>query len=136
MTRTEWLKKAGLPTHRPPTSPGDMVREFLADLAVSQAGAARALKISTNRLNEIAQNKRGITTDTALRLAAYFGTSPQFWLNVQAAWDLWHDLQQDTTTYQAIERHRPAAAADSVNSWQGDHGAISAPMLAARHDGQ
>jgi addiction module HigA family antidote len=93
-----------------------MVREFLADLGVSQVGAARMLEISTNRLNEIVQNKRGISTDTALRLAAYLGTSPQFWLNVQAAWGLWHDLQHDTTTYQAIERRRLAAADDSVNS--------------------
>jgi addiction module HigA family antidote len=84
-----------------------MVRDFLADLGVSQADAARALGITANRLNEVVKNKRGISADTALRLAAYFGTTAQFWLNVQAAWDLWRELQQSAHTYGAIRQRRP-----------------------------
>ena len=106
---TRLLKAYGLPTHRPPTSPGEMVRAFLEDIGRSQADAARALDISTNRLNEVVKDKRGITADTALRLAAYFGTTAQFWLNMQIAWDLWHELQRGTTNYGTIRQRRPKA---------------------------
>ena len=73
-TTKKLLKAYGLPTHRPPTSPGETVRYFLEDLKLSQATAARALGMTANRLNEVVKNKRGISADTALRLAAYFGT--------------------------------------------------------------
>ena len=108
-TITKLLKAHGLPTHRPPTSPGEMVRTFLEDIERSQADAARALDISTNRLNEVVKDKRGITADTALRLAAYFGTTAQFWLSVQIAWDLWHELQRGATNYETIRQRRPHA---------------------------
>ena len=108
-TTTKLLKTYGLPTHRPPTSPGETVAHFLEDLDLSQAEAARALGMSANRLNEVVKNKRGISADTALRLAAYFGTSAQFWLNVQDAWDLWHELQRGSKTYGAILQRRPHA---------------------------
>src|SRR6202022_706971 len=100
-TMTKLLKAYGLPTHRPPTSPGEMVQQFLEDIGLSQADAARGLRITANRLNEVVKNKRGISADTALRLAAFFGTTAQFWLNVQAAWDLWHELQRGSTVYGA-----------------------------------
>jgi addiction module HigA family antidote len=86
-----------------------MVRAFLDDIGRSQAEAARALGVSTNRLNEVVKDKRGITADTALRLAAYFGNSAQFWLNVQIASDLWHELQRGVTDYGAIRQRRPQA---------------------------
>jgi addiction module HigA family antidote len=106
---TNLLKSYGLPTHRPPTSPGETLRQFLEDLQLSQAVAARALGMTTNRLNEIAQDKRGLSADTALRFAAYFGTTAQFWMNVQAARDLWHELQRSGQTYGAIRQRRPRA---------------------------
>jgi addiction module HigA family antidote len=84
-----------------------MLRDFLNDLGLSQAEAARGLGITTNRMNEIAQDKRGLSADTALRLAAYFGTTAQFWLNVQDAWDLWHELRRGSATYSAIRQRRP-----------------------------
>ena len=105
-TMTKLLKAYGLPTHRPPTSPGEMVREFLKDLDCSQADAARALGIGTNRLNEIVKDKRGISADTALRFAAFFGTSAQFWLNMQSGWDLWRELHRSARTYRAIRQPR------------------------------
>ena len=59
-----------------------------------QAEAARRMGISTNRLNELVRGKRGVTASTALRLADLLGTSPDFWLNQQTAWDLWHAYRE------------------------------------------
>jgi antitoxin HigA-1 len=62
--------------------------EFLKPLDLTQVDAARELGMSVNRLNELVLGKRGITADTALRLARRFGTTPQFWMHLQADWDL------------------------------------------------
>ncbi len=113
-TTTKLLKSYGLPTHRPPTSPGKTVAHFLEDLDLSQAEAARALGVSANRLNEVVKNKRGISADTALRLAAYFGTTAQFWLNVQGSWDLWRELQRGSKTYGTIFQRRPRAVREAA----------------------
>jgi addiction module HigA family antidote len=84
-----------LPKNRPPTHPGEMLlEEFLVPIKVSQAEVARLLNMSTNRLNELIKGKRGMTPDTAWRLSELFQVSPEFWMNLQAAWDLWH-AQQD-----------------------------------------
>ncbi len=72
----------------PAIPPGEiLLEEFLKPLAISQVDAARRLGISLNRLNEII-GKRGVSADTALRLASFFKTSPQFWMRLQADWDL------------------------------------------------
>lgn len=68
--------------------------EFLEPLALSQAEAARRMGISTNRLNELVRGKRGVTAATALRLADLLGTSPEFWLNLQTTWELWHAYRE------------------------------------------
>ena len=112
-TTTKLLKSYGLPTHRAPSSPGEMVQHFLEDLDLSQAGVARALGMTTNRLNEIVKDRRGISPDTALRFSAYFDTSPQFWMNVQGAWDLWNELQAGTQTYGEIRRRRPRSVREA-----------------------
>ena len=73
----------------PAISPGEMLlEEFLKPMAMGQVEAARRLGISLNRLNEIVLGKRGITADTALRLGRLLKTSPQFWMRLQADWDL------------------------------------------------
>jgi len=73
----------------PAISPGEiLLEEFLKPLGVGQADAARRLGVSLNRLNEIILGKRGISADTALRLARLLNTSPQFWMRLQADWDL------------------------------------------------
>ncbi|MCU0647666.1 MAG: HigA family addiction module antitoxin [Gemmatimonadaceae bacterium] len=83
-----------LPTHRPPTHPGEMLREeFLVPLGISQSAFAIRLGVSFPRLNEIVNAKRGVTTDTALRLARVTGMSADFWLGLQQDWDLWHALR-------------------------------------------
>ena len=76
---------------RPPTSPGEMLlEEFLRPAGLTQVEAARRMRIPMNRLNEIIRGRRGVTADTALRLARLFKTSPEFWMGLQSDWDLWH----------------------------------------------
>jgi addiction module HigA family antidote len=65
-----------------------LLEEFLKPMGLGQVEAARRLGISLNRLNEIVLGKRGITADTALRLGRLLKTSPQFWVRLQADWDL------------------------------------------------
>ena len=73
----------------PAIPPGEiLLEEFLKPMSIAQIDAARRLGISLNRLNEIVLGKRGITADTALRLARLLKTSPQFWMRLQADWDL------------------------------------------------
>ncbi|HXH39156.1 MAG TPA: HigA family addiction module antitoxin [Thermoanaerobaculia bacterium] len=73
----------------PAISPGEiLLEEFLNPQGIGQADAARRLEISLNRLNEIILGKRGVSADTALRLARLLNTSPQFWMRLQADWDL------------------------------------------------
>ena len=73
----------------PAISPGEMLREdFLKPLGLQQATAAARLGVSANRLNEVVLGKRRITPDTALRLSRLLKTSPQFWMRLQADWDL------------------------------------------------
>lgn len=69
--------------------PGEVLREeFLAPLGMSAHALAQALRVPAPRVNELVRERRGVTPDTALRLARYFGTTPQFWLNLQASFDL------------------------------------------------
>ncbi len=78
-----------LPTRRISTHPGEMlVEEFLKPLGVSQVEFARHLGIPVQRVNEIVKGKRGISADTAWLFSQALGTSPEFWLNLQAAHDL------------------------------------------------
>ena len=78
-----------LPSSRVATHPGEILRsEFLEPLGLSQANLAKALGISQNRLNELVRGKRGITPETALLLAEYFGNSAEFWMNLQSSHDL------------------------------------------------
>jgi addiction module HigA family antidote len=80
----------------PAIHPGEiLIEEFLTPLALTQVDAARQLGLSVNRLNEIVLGKRGVTADTALRLSARFGTTPQFWMHLQADWDL-HQAMRKT----------------------------------------
>src|SRR5688572_17642887 len=80
-----------LPKNRPPTHPGEMLlEEFLKPHGITQVQLADLIGVSFPRINEIVNGKRGITPDTALRFAQLFGTTPDFWLNGQLAWDLWH----------------------------------------------
>ena len=73
---------------RPP-HPGETTKEdYLLPLGMSVNQLAKALGVGAARLNEIVRGESGVTADTALRLARYFGTSPEFWLNLQSLYDL------------------------------------------------
>ena len=72
-----------------PIHPGEILREeFLAPIAFSAHALAQALRVPATRIGEVVNERRAITADTALRLARYFGTTPEFWLNLQTAFDL------------------------------------------------
>lgn len=77
-----------------PLHPGEVLyEEFIKPLSLSQNQLARELKVPPRRVNEIVLGKRGISADTALRLARHFGTSPEFWLGLQADYEL--DMARD-----------------------------------------
>lgn len=79
-----------MPKHRPPTHAGEiLLEEFLKPLDLTQVQAAEKMGISLNRMNELIRGKRGVTADTALRLAKLLKTTPEFWLNLQNAYDLY-----------------------------------------------
>ncbi len=72
-----------------PVSPGEILREeFMRPLELSAAALARALHVPANRVTGLLNEQRGITADTALRLARYFGTTPEFWMRLQAEYEL------------------------------------------------
>lgn len=72
-----------------PVHPGEVLREeFLEPLGITPAALARALHVSAPTINDIVRDRRGITADTAIRLGRYFGTSAQFWMNLQTEYAL------------------------------------------------
>ncbi len=90
------LVQSRLPTHRPPTHPGEMLlEEFLKPLGITQSAFALQLGVSFPRLNEVINGKRSVTPDTALRLARVTGMSADFWLGLQQDWDLWHAMRSE-----------------------------------------
>jgi antitoxin HigA-1 len=95
-----------LPANRRPTHPGEMLRtEFLEPLGITQADLAKRIGVSYVRVNELVNGKRGVTPDTALRLARFFGMSVEFWLNGQLECDMWEALHSPATA--EIEKIEP-----------------------------
>jgi len=85
-----------IPSDRTPTHPGVMLREeFLDPLGITQRELADSILVPYQRVNEIINKKRGITPDTALRLAKYFGNTPGFWMNLQLRFDLYQAQKDD-----------------------------------------
>ena len=73
----------------PPVHPGEILRDdLLKPLRISVNRLGRDLRVPVTRMSEIVNGRRGVTADTALRLARYFGTTPEFWMSLQAAYDL------------------------------------------------
>ena len=93
-----------IPTNRPPTHPGEMLlEEFLLPMDITQRELASAIHVPYQRVNELVNSKRGITPSTALRLARFFGMSPDFWLNLQLRWDLYKVQQAEKDDIDRIE---------------------------------
>jgi addiction module HigA family antidote len=94
----------------PPIHPGETLREdFLKPLGLSANRLAMELIVPVTRVNDIVRGKRAITADTALRLAHYFGTTPQFWMNLQANYDL--ERAEDARGSEIAGRIQPHQAA-------------------------
>ena len=77
-----------MPMARPPIHPGEILADELKELGVTPTELSRQILVPTNRITQIIHGMRGITGDTALRLGHWFGTSAQFWLNLQSAYDI------------------------------------------------
>ena len=71
-----------------PVHPGEILRDELDELGLSANALSKALGVPVNRVTMILNGQRGVSADTALRLARYFGTTPQLWLNLQKTWEL------------------------------------------------
>jgi len=92
-----------IPEHREPTHPGEMLKEeFLGPMNLTQRDLAEAIHVPYQRINELVNKKRGVTPSTALRLANFFGVSPDFWLNLQIRCDLFKAQNYEKKEIEAI----------------------------------
>jgi addiction module HigA family antidote len=99
----------GNKTKLSPIHPGEALREILNEAGLSANALALALRIPANRITKILKAERGITADTAMRLARYFGTSAEMWMNLQAKYDL--DLAEDAFRERVEREVLPRSAA-------------------------
>ena len=95
-----------IPTDRTPTHPGEMLtEEFLIPMQITQRALADAIHVPYQRINELANQKRGITPSTALRLGRFFEISADFWLNLQMRWDLYRAQTKEEEELAAIREY-------------------------------
>lgn len=93
-----------IPTNRQPTHPGEMLKEeFLVPMNISQRELADAIHVPYQRINELVNQKRGVTPSTALRLAKFFGLSADFWLNIQIRCDLFKAQASEKKALESIQ---------------------------------
>jgi addiction module HigA family antidote len=101
-------------TSRPnplPVAPGEiLLEEFMRPLGLTTRGLAAALRVPPNRISDIVRGRRAITAGTALRLARYFGTSPQLWLSLQTNFELRRAVETEGAAVERDVRPRPQAA--------------------------
>ncbi|HWX40564.1 MAG TPA: HigA family addiction module antitoxin [Blastocatellia bacterium] len=86
-----------------PVHPGEALKEILPDSGLTQAELANLMRVSRRTVNQVLQQKRDVTVDTAMRLARVFNTTPQLWLNMQQAVDIWDAEQQHKAEYGRIK---------------------------------
>ncbi len=92
-----------VPTSRTPTHPGEMLlEEFLNPMGLTQRELANAIHVPYQRINDLVNGRRGITPSTALRLAKFFGMTPDFWMNLQLRWDLYFAQKEEMNILQEI----------------------------------
>ena len=94
-----------------PVHPGEILAEELETIGLSANALAKALGVPVNRITMILNGQRGVSADTALRLARYFGTTPQLWLNLQKMWELRRAEIEKSQEIAEQVRLRPSAAA-------------------------
>ena len=98
-----------IPTDRSPTHAGEMLlEEFLQPMGLTQKDLARGIGVPYQRVNELVNGRRGVTPSTALRLARFLGTTPDFWLNLQQRWDLHFAAREEAEELRGI---KPAGSA-------------------------
>jgi addiction module HigA family antidote len=91
------------PSHGAPTHPGEMLREeFLIPMGVTQRELAEGIRVPYQRVNELVNGRRGVTPHTALRLAKFFGTSPEVWMSLQLRWDLYRARREESAELNRI----------------------------------
>lgn len=96
-----------VPSHREPTHPGEMLLdEFLVPMKLSQRDLADGIRVPYQRVNELVNGRRGITPSTALRLAKFFGNTPEYWMNLQLRWDLYWAIRSEGPDIKQIRKYR------------------------------
>jgi addiction module HigA family antidote len=91
-----------------------LLEEFLQPMGITQKELSQSIHVPYQRINEVINQKRGITPSTALRLAKYFGVSEDFWLNIQLRWDLFKARKKEITELKRIHPYQP-------NNQQSEH---------------
>lgn len=97
---------------RTPIHPGEILADELAELGLSPTELSRQIRVPANRISQIVNGKRAITGDTALRMAHWFGTSPQFWMNLQALYDVRLAEQEAGAEIKALPKKPARSKAD------------------------
>jgi len=106
-----------IPKNRSPQHPGEiLLTEFLEPLKISQRVLADEIHVPYQRINELINGKRGITPSTALRLAAFFGNTSEFWLNLQQAWELYQAMESEKEDIRSIVLFQEAGHANRRRS--------------------
>jgi addiction module HigA family antidote len=95
---------------RTPIHPGEMLRDELEDMGLSAAEFARRLRVPANRITQILAGQRAVTADTALRLATYFGTSAEMWMNLQKTYELDRARMEIGAELEKVQSHEHAAS--------------------------
>ena len=99
-----------VPTHRAPTHPGEMLlEEFIIPMGLTQRELADSIRVPYQRVNEIINERRGMTPKTALRLAKFFNVSADFWMNLQLRWDLYYAQQDEAEQLKKIHPYKVPA---------------------------
>ncbi|MDZ8236114.1 MAG: HigA family addiction module antitoxin [Nostoc sp. ChiQUE01a] len=100
-----------VPKNRPPSHPGEiLLKDFLEPMGISQRELADAIHVPYQRINEVVNQKRGITPSTGLRLAKFFGNSSEFWLNLQQNWELYYVLKEEEEELKTIAQFNSSEA--------------------------
>ncbi len=96
-----------VPTNRTPTHPGEMLlEEFLSPMGLTQRDLASAIHVPYQRINDLVNGRRGVTPSSALRLAKFFGNTPDFWMNLQLRWDLYFAQQSENKVIETIHPYK------------------------------
>jgi addiction module HigA family antidote len=99
-----------VPTHRPPTHPGEMLlEEFLVPMGLSAQALASSINVPTAKVEAVISGQQGLTPGLALRLAKFFAMSADFWLTLQLRWDLYQAQQEEAEALEQIHPHRAAS---------------------------